>query len=380
MTAFLGGQRVQYFKTGTSDFLEGGKVYTYVAGSLTPKATYPTYADALASTNANDNPVVLDSRGEATIVLKGATKVILKDANDVPIWTTDNLDSDSINIIDSNGNDVLKFSSVANAQNEVTIINAISGDSPKITVTGDDTNPGLSISSKGTGTIDLGTTSTGNINLLRNTVASGTLAVTGAQTNASSLSVDDALTAQTLRVVGAAAFNTTLSVAGTATFSGAVNASGALNFLPAGSVIWKASTNLPTGWLECDGSAVSRTTYAALFADIGTIYGVGNGTTTFTLPVQARRVLVGRGGAGTSTLGSSLGVTGGSETHPLVETEMPTHSHPYSVASGTTLASTGAGLAAYTSTSSTSTSNTGGGQAHNNMQPSLVMMMIIRAA
>lgn len=42
--------------------------------------------------------------------------------------------------------------------------------------------------------------------------------------------------------------------------------------------------NIPAGWLECDGAAISRTDYAGLFAEIGTIYGVGDGATTFNLP------------------------------------------------------------------------------------------------
>lgn len=44
------------------------------------------------------------------------------------------------------------------------------------------------------------------------------------------------------------------------------------------------NTTVPDGWLECDGSAVSRTTYAELFAEIGTTYGAGDGSTTFNLP------------------------------------------------------------------------------------------------
>jgi len=47
---------------------------------------------------------------------------------------------------------------------------------------------------------------------------------------------------------------------------------------------WAGSQGMPSGWLLCDGNAVSRTTYADLFAVIGTNYGVGNGTTTFNLP------------------------------------------------------------------------------------------------
>ena len=54
--------------------------------------------------------------------------------------------------------------------------------------------------------------------------------------------------------------------------------------MPAGSVIYTASNTVPAGFFYCDGSAVSRTTYSSLFAAIGTIYGVGDGSTTFNLP------------------------------------------------------------------------------------------------
>lgn len=53
---------------------------------------------------------------------------------------------------------------------------------------------------------------------------------------------------------------------------------------PAGSVMHFAMSTAPTGWLKANGAQVSRTTYAALFAAIGTAFGAGNGTTTFTLP------------------------------------------------------------------------------------------------
>ena len=53
---------------------------------------------------------------------------------------------------------------------------------------------------------------------------------------------------------------------------------------PSGSVMYFARTTAPDGWLKCNGAAVSRTTYAALFASIGTTWGAGNGSTTFNLP------------------------------------------------------------------------------------------------
>lgn len=58
----------------------------------------------------------------------------------------------------------------------------------------------------------------------------------------------------------------------------------ATDLTPAGTVIWTARNNAPTGYLKANGAAVSRTTYATLFAAIGTIYGAGDGSTTFNLP------------------------------------------------------------------------------------------------
>ena len=63
--------------------------------------------------------------------------------------------------------------------------------------------------------------------------------------------------------------------------------------VPPGMLAPYAGKTAPEGWLLCDGSAVSRTTYAALFAVIGTTYGVGNGSTTFTLPDLRGRVAAG---------------------------------------------------------------------------------------
>jgi len=54
--------------------------------------------------------------------------------------------------------------------------------------------------------------------------------------------------------------------------------------LPSGLVMYFANTTAPTGWLQCDGSAISRSTYSSLYTAIGTIYGAGDGTSTFNLP------------------------------------------------------------------------------------------------
>ncbi len=94
---------------------------------------------------------------------------------------------------------------------------------------------------------------------------------------------------------------------------------------PVGAVNQFAGSSAPAGWLLCDGTAVSRTTYAALFGVIGTTYGAGDGSTTFNLPNLKGRVPVGFDAAQAEF--NALGKTGGEKTHTLVAAEIPTHSH-----------------------------------------------------
>lgn len=75
-----------------------------------------------------------------------------------------------------------------------------------------------------------------------------------------------------------------------------------------GEIVDLAHTSIPTGWLECNGQAVSRTTYAELFALIGTSYGAGNGTTTFNVPDYQELVLVARRTTGVQTVNPSYGI------------------------------------------------------------------------
>mgnify|MGYP000397329044 FL=1 len=94
--------------------------------------------------------------------------------------------------------------------------------------------------------------------------------------------------------------------------------------LPAGSIIQWASSTIPTNWLLADGTAVSRSTYASLFAAIGTQYGTGDGSTTFNLPDLRGRIPVGRNGGSFGTLAA----TGGAETVTLTANNLPAHNHP----------------------------------------------------
>ena len=95
--------------------------------------------------------------------------------------------------------------------------------------------------------------------------------------------------------------------------------------VPSGTVIQTARATAPTGYLLCDGSAVSRTTYSSLFDAIGTAYGAGDNSTTFNIPNLKGRIPVGFDSSQTEF--DTLGETGGSKTHTLTTAEMPSHTH-----------------------------------------------------
>jgi microcystin-dependent protein len=88
-----------------------------------------------------------------------------------------------------------------------------------------------------------------------------------------------------------------------------------------GSIVMFAGSVAPEGWLLCDGSAVSRETYASLYSVIGDSYGSGDGSTTFNLPDLTGRVLIG------SSSSHPAASRGGEENHGLILNELSEHSH-----------------------------------------------------
>jgi len=165
--------------------------------------------------------------------------------------------------------------------------------------------------------------------------------------------------------------------------------------IPAGSVMPYAGSTAPSGWLLSYGQAISRSTYATLFAAIGTTYGVGDGSTTFNVPDLRGRLVAGQddmGGTSANRLtgqsggvnGDTLGASGGAETHTLTTAELASHTHgagSFGVAGSTSGSSSGvARTNGTTQTASvTGTSGaTGSGGAHNNVQPTLILNYIIK--
>jgi microcystin-dependent protein len=179
--------------------------------------------------------------------------------------------------------------------------------------------------------------------------------------------------------------------------------SGQSAFLPPASVISSASSVVPSGFLLCNGQEVSRTTYSALFAAIGTAFGAGNGSTTFNVPDLRGRVIAGldnMGGTPASRLttfsATTVGAAGGADKHTLTTGELAVHNHGvtdpghgHSYQDGYNDGSGGFGLGSGVATvdharttSSASTgitiNNAGSGTAHNNTQPTMVFYFYIK--
>lgn len=155
-----------------------------------------------------------------------------------------------------------------------------------------------------------------------------------------------------------------------------------------GEIMWVPYNFAPTGWALCNGQILPIAQNTALFSLLGTTYG-GNGQTNFALPNMQGRVLVNAGqGAGLSNY--DLGQAGGEETHTLLESEMPAHTHLIQVDPNVATATTPIGnvlaqpatgklygSAVNTTMAAGALVSQGGGQAHNNMMPYTTLNCII---
>ena len=153
--------------------------------------------------------------------------------------------------------------------------------------------------------------------------------------------------------------------------------------LPAGSVIAFAGnpSSAPSGFLLCNGAKVSRTTYSALFSAIGTLYGTGDGSTTFTLPNMTDKFIQGSGTSGTSKSAGLPNITG-NFSDALGSTNRGGVVTGYGVFKNSTNTSNGdAGSGAYTNVLvqfNASTSNSIYGSSSTVQPPSLTMRYYIK--
>jgi microcystin-dependent protein len=154
-------------------------------------------------------------------------------------------------------------------------------------------------------------------------------------------------------------------------FDGA-NLSG-IEGIPTATIVPWSSASVPSGFLECNGAAVSRSTYSALFAIVGTTYGAGDGSTTFNVPNLADNVAIGKsnnkalgttGGANTVSITAAGNVGGSTANATLSTAQLASHSHSFQIGNGSPSNFPPLGRNA-NQTGNTTNAGSGGGHSHN---------------
>ena len=250
-------------------------------------------------------------------------------------------------------------------------------------------------------------------NSFKNIVVDETVTIGGKATfkNAVSVSGDTVINGSTV-LAGTARLDSTVTVAGAATFQSTVTVKGdvhvsskvcasayygdgsnlgGLPSMPTGAIIPYGASTVPSSeYYLCDGTAYSRTatSSASLYAVIGTLYGAGNGSTTFNVPDLRGKFLAGFD-AGTSVLtsvtvgmieGNVMGNSGGTQAVTLSVAQIPAHTHAIIPHQGEAVGQPG-GLDRSSETAAQTTidsGSTGGGGAHSNIPPALIVNFVIK--
>jgi len=141
--------------------------------------------------------------------------------------------------------------------------------------------------------------------------------------------------------------------------------------IPTATIVPWSDSSIPSGFLECNGAAVSRSTYSALFAIVGTTYGAGDGATTFNVPDLQDNVAVGKSGTkalastgGANTVTSTGNVGGSTANATLSTAQLASHSHTGGGGGGQAV-SVAPEASALSSNPSTGSTGSGTGHQHN---------------
>ena len=190
-------------------------------------------------------------------------------------------------------------------------------------------------------------------------------------TNVSSLNNKALLTQISSHTSNISTINSTLSSLQTTVNNNVVSYT-----VPTGTIAMWSTKTAPSGWLLCNGQAVSRSTYSKLYGVIGTTFGYSS-SSNFKVPDFRDRFPLGAGNS------YALNALGGEKTHTLTTSEMPSHSHTvtdaYASSQGHAVADGNSRTVLETSTSTTrTTTSTGSGAAHNNMPPYIGIYFIIK--
>jgi len=169
--------------------------------------------------------------------------------------------------------------------------------------------------------------------------------------------------------------------------------------IPTATIVPWSSSSVPTGFLECNGAAVSRSTYSALFAIIGTTYGAGDGASTFLVPDLQDNIAMGKSGTkalastgGANTVSSTGNIGGTTANATLSEAQLASHSHSSGAAPSPSVRINLGGPAApqtYLNLTNTGSAGSGTGHQHNMsatfsgdatsvLQPYLTVIYIIK--
>jgi microcystin-dependent protein len=174
-----------------------------------------------------------------------------------------------------------------------------------------------------------------------------------------------------------------------------------LELIPTATIVPWSNSSVPSGFLECNGAAVSRSTYSALFAVVGTTYGTGDGSSTFNLPDLQDNVPVGKSPSkslastgGANTVQTTGNVGGATANATLSEAQLASHDHPVETRQRTNsnpnfLSGNNAGYHTLGGTATTANAGSGSSHSHNMsanftgdstsvLQPYLAVIYIIK--